>query len=996
MSTQPHSAEPEQPPSRYWAFISYSSKDRAFASWLHSALESYLLPTKLINHPTPTGENAPRRLRPLFWDRAEMTAHHDLTELIYDSLRSSRYLIVVCSPHAASSPWVEKEIQAFRQMHGHERILAIIADGSPGGPGGRNCFPAAFADLQPKAPDARPQGDGRTNAKLMLIAAMLGIEFDQLKQRHLQRLRVKLLQAAAAMLVLALAAGWWWQTEQEKKQEIIRNNTAAQMVEAGRQSLLAQDPGAALAWFVAAIENGGAGETTRYLMARAIDALDAPHYTVASQPEDRIASVMFVGSSEYLLTSNTKGETTLRRAGDGALVSKLELSSSPVPTLLSVRPVARFALSYKGAEVQCLRLLDAQVVSVLEGHTAPVLTAVSSASERIAITGSADKTAKVWRLEDGQLLSSTPVQSAAITSILVSPNEGWFATGSADGKVQVWKVHDGTHIRELDILDSGITTLRTSPDGRALAAETMNGAASAWASADWTPIGKHHAASGRVRQVFFGHPEAPVAAVVIHDRSHVIKIVNLMDGKTVKELTGHTADIGKVCLADTGEVMASQAVDGTVRVWDVVSGSALHIFELSAGFSPVEALGIRMDLSPDGSRVVRVNAQGEMTVWQTTQPVAMPGQTRDSGARQVVSDAFGENLLGWNETQAWLWKTDPPQLLHTWKPPQGHAIANATLNKEGSSAVLFLADDTMLAWDVVTGVTSTPKSSAWGFDFDTDGQQCIIGVGDRELAVLDLAKWQEIQRIPLPDVPASAPSPGLSRKVLRLHPVGDMLAISTGGADIQFVSFPSGKLIHHFQTKSEEGVQDLSWSPDGSRLLVSLPKVVEVWTLEHVYERTSSMTHDFTMMSATFDSVGRRFATAGADGLVHIYDASSGQLQLTLEAGSTFVNQISFSMNKELFMTSSNEAGVRLWSMATGRLLETLPGMLGRFSPSGDHILLSGESAMLKTLRHEERTTHELEKVAARLSPWRVQEGRLVPARATARPPAGQTPPQKN
>lgn len=30
----------EKPAYHYWAFISYSSKDRAWAKWLHSALET--------------------------------------------------------------------------------------------------------------------------------------------------------------------------------------------------------------------------------------------------------------------------------------------------------------------------------------------------------------------------------------------------------------------------------------------------------------------------------------------------------------------------------------------------------------------------------------------------------------------------------------------------------------------------------------------------------------------------------------------------------------------------------------------------------------------------------------------------------------------------------------------------------------------------------------------------------------------------------------------
>ena len=41
---------PKQPPTeyRYWAFISYSSRDKSWARWLHRAIETYGIPAQLI------------------------------------------------------------------------------------------------------------------------------------------------------------------------------------------------------------------------------------------------------------------------------------------------------------------------------------------------------------------------------------------------------------------------------------------------------------------------------------------------------------------------------------------------------------------------------------------------------------------------------------------------------------------------------------------------------------------------------------------------------------------------------------------------------------------------------------------------------------------------------------------------------------------------------------------------------------------------------------
>src|ERR1700722_18458275 len=90
----------------YWAFVSYSSRDRAWARWLQRAIETYAVPRRLIGRSTPAGP-APQHLRPLFRDRTELAADADLAGRVQGALEQSAYLIVICSPEAAASRWVD-------------------------------------------------------------------------------------------------------------------------------------------------------------------------------------------------------------------------------------------------------------------------------------------------------------------------------------------------------------------------------------------------------------------------------------------------------------------------------------------------------------------------------------------------------------------------------------------------------------------------------------------------------------------------------------------------------------------------------------------------------------------------------------------------------------------------------------------------------------------------------------------------------------------------
>jgi tetratricopeptide (TPR) repeat protein len=204
---------------RYWAFLSYSHHDKAIAKRLQKQLETYRVPKRLVGRETPHGA-VPARVSPVFRDRDELHAGSDLKASVQDALSRSRWLIVVCTPDSARSPWVNREIIEFKKLHGERRVLALIARGEPfasdmPGREAEECFPAALRRaltaegkaegeaLEPIAADMRREGDGAHRAALKLLAGMLGVPFDELVRRDVQR-RVRWLTALASASVVGV------------------------------------------------------------------------------------------------------------------------------------------------------------------------------------------------------------------------------------------------------------------------------------------------------------------------------------------------------------------------------------------------------------------------------------------------------------------------------------------------------------------------------------------------------------------------------------------------------------------------------------------------------------------------------------------------------------------------------------------------------------------------------------------------------------------------
>ena len=206
---------------RYRAFLSYSHADASWARWLLRKLEGYRVPSRLVGTPGIDGP-IPARLGAMFRDRDELPSAGDLSTTIRDALDESATLVVVCSPAAAQSQWVNAEVEAFRSSGRGARVLCFIVDGDPGSRDPRHdCFPPALlqpdangVQREPLAADARAAGDGRERAFLKLVAGLLGVGYDTLAQREAQRRHRKLATVAAASLAgmaiaLALAATAW-------------------------------------------------------------------------------------------------------------------------------------------------------------------------------------------------------------------------------------------------------------------------------------------------------------------------------------------------------------------------------------------------------------------------------------------------------------------------------------------------------------------------------------------------------------------------------------------------------------------------------------------------------------------------------------------------------------------------------------------------------------------------------------------------------------------
>ena len=112
---------------------------------------------------------------------------------------------MICSPAAKASEWVGHEIELFRALHGDAPIRAALIEGQP-----EDAFPTALmtgTGAQPVAADFRRRGSARKLAVLKLVAALAGVQLDELVQRDGQRRTRRVLAASATAMAATVDRG---------------------------------------------------------------------------------------------------------------------------------------------------------------------------------------------------------------------------------------------------------------------------------------------------------------------------------------------------------------------------------------------------------------------------------------------------------------------------------------------------------------------------------------------------------------------------------------------------------------------------------------------------------------------------------------------------------------------------------------------------------------------------------------------------------------------
>ena len=475
-----------------------------------------------------------------------------------------------------------------------------------------------------------------------------------------------------------------------------------------------------------------------------------------------------------------------------------------------------------------------------------------------------------------------------------------------------------------------VYTLNVSPDGQFVAAGTDGGEIRLW-----------KAATGQLHQVYQRH-RGPVRAVAFSPDGSLLASggedfsVCLWDMETssgvipandsivlARVMQGHQRRVVAIAYHPTGTMLASGSVDGTIRLWDIVSSETRAILEVE-GQSPVWSVGF----SPDGHTLASSHADGMVYLWDV--------QTATLRAK-LVEHTHMARAVAFDPRGKWLASVGHDCRLCLWDVASGELNYSAEIAADVLTCVAFSPTGQMVAiggddciirlWHMDTRTSMGQLRGHYDvlgdITFGADGQTLVSAGADHMVCLWDLQGMRILRRFF-----------GFSQhtRTLAFHPSGKWLATGHYDQHVRLWNLEQQTMLQALRGH-QKGVLVVAFNDAGTLLATAgFDQAVQLWAIPPSPMGTANVRplhqlrgHQREITGLDFLPQSNILLSCSTDRMVGIWDVESGQPQHFMRASDEPLWSVQCSPDGNLWATIT-DANIQLWDGQSRELYKELRG----------------------------------------------------------------------
>ncbi|MDQ5988405.1 MAG: Tol-Pal system protein TolB [Syntrophus sp. SKADARSKE-3] len=432
-----------------------------------------------------------------------------------------------------------------------------------------------------------------------------------------------------------------------------------------------------------------------------------------------------------------------------------------------------------------------------------------------------------------------------------------------------------------------------------------------------------------------------------------VRLWEAVTGECLQIFSGHEGDVFFCTFSPDGSQIISRSYDGTVRLWEAVTGECLQVFSGHEGGVSSCAL------SPDGSQVLTGSYDGTVRFWDAvTGECLQVFSGREGDVYSYALSPDGSQILtGSNDRDFSLWDVETGECLRIFTSHEEVRVTSYAFSCDGRQVLSGSDYGIVQLWDAVTGeclrTFNGHGGSVLSCVFSPDGSQVLTGSEDGTVRLWDVVTGECLQIFTAFDCPVIS---------CAFSPDGKQVLSGSSDKTVRLWDVVTGECLQIFSGHEEGRVTSYAFSPDGSQVLTgSEDGTVRLWDVVTGECLRTLTGHKDDVYSCAFSPEGSQIISRSYDGTVRLWDTMTGECLQIFNEHECNLYFCAFSPDGKQVLSGSSDKTVRLWDVVTGECLQTLTGHKGdvyfcAFSPDGSQVLTGSYD---KTVRLWDAVTGE-------------------------------------